>query len=203
MKAPNKVIDLDRWRTEARTALLSELFEQHQASLNAFLRVRLNSPDDAKDVLQDLFYRLARSEGLVEKMQNCDNPRAYLFSIANNLIVDRYRRAGVRAAYDAEIRGENSDAEDSRVLFHSPERDLVASRELAAAKQVILALPARCKTAFILNRFKHMSYKQVSDTMGVPVKRVEKYISKALLALRKSRALDASPRPRPDNKEVR
>ena len=184
MTASNTVVDLAKWRPTNKSSLLTELFNENQRALSSFLRVRLGQSEDAQDLLQEVFLRLARSPDLVEKMEACDNPRAYLFSIVNNLIVDRHRRNAVRDDYERSLQHEGSDVNS----WDTPERDLVVRRDLERAKAVIMGLPPKCQKAFVLSRFQQMSYRQIAESMDVPIKRVEKYIGKALAALRENKA---------------
>lgn len=46
-------------------------------------------------------------------------------------------------------------------------------------------LPEKCRQAFVLNHYEHLSYKAIAQEMGISVKTVEKHISKALQVLRR------------------
>jgi RNA polymerase sigma-70 factor (ECF subfamily) len=61
---------------------------QHEPALRAFLRRRLQDPDETEDLLQDLFVK-----ALDRKDQFCEvaNARAWLFAVARNALVDRLR----------------------------------------------------------------------------------------------------------------
>jgi RNA polymerase sigma-70 factor (ECF subfamily) len=51
--------------------------------------------------------------------------------------------------------------------------------------QVVLSgLPTGCRTVFLMSRIEEMSYKQISENMGISLKAVEKQITKALRILR-------------------
>lgn len=160
--------------------MLKRIYGENVAALRSFLRVRLSSADEVEDVVQDTWMRLARIGNLHEKISGArGDARAYILSIAGNLIVDRARRNAVREIY-ARDRKWRAEAE---VSVDTPESTLATAQELERAKAVILTLSPRCRRAFILSRVRHLSYRQIADEMGVPVKRVEKYISRALAAI--------------------
>ena len=50
--------------------------------------------------------------------------------------------------------------------------------------KVIDALPEKCRLVFVLNRFEHLSYKEVAAKLDISVKTVENQMSKALKILR-------------------
>lgn len=60
----------------------------HESELRGFLRHRLNDAQQADDVLQDVFVKAMR-EG--RRFCELDNPRAWLFQVARNALVDRLR----------------------------------------------------------------------------------------------------------------
>jgi len=67
---------------------VSDAWEKHEAELRSFLRRRTHSDAEAQDMLQDVFLRaLRQSNGLC----GIDNPRAWLYTTARNLLIDRLR----------------------------------------------------------------------------------------------------------------
>ncbi len=69
---------------------ISSAWNAHEAELLAYLRHRLSDVDTAADVLQDVFVKAMRQgQGFCQ----LDNPRAWLFQVARNALVDRARTA--------------------------------------------------------------------------------------------------------------
>ena len=67
---------------------VSEAWEKHEGELRRFLRHRTGNDAEADDLLQEVFLRaLRQSNGLC----GIDNPRAWLFHAARNLLIDRLR----------------------------------------------------------------------------------------------------------------
>lgn len=66
----------------------------------------------------------------------------------------------------------------------SPERQLEGKRRLQQIQQALSKIKPEYQQAFLLSRMDNMSYREISDTMGISVSTVEKYISAALLAVR-------------------
>lgn len=67
-------------------------WESHGAELRRFLRQRVTGADEAEDLLQEVFLRAMRQP---EGLGRVDNPRAWLFHAARNLLIDRQRLARV------------------------------------------------------------------------------------------------------------
>ncbi len=61
----------------------------HESELHHWLLRQLGNQDDAADALHDIFLK-AVSKGIV--FCEIDNPRAWLFQVARNYLVDTYRK---------------------------------------------------------------------------------------------------------------
>lgn len=69
-------------------ACVSSAWQAHEAELLAYLRHRLADADAAQDLLQDVFVKAMRQG---QGFCRLDNPRAWLFQVARNALVDRAR----------------------------------------------------------------------------------------------------------------
>ncbi|MCV6627270.1 MAG: sigma-70 family RNA polymerase sigma factor, partial [Cellvibrionaceae bacterium] len=133
----------------------------------------MGSSHELEDVVQDVFAKLAKEENLIARLPaDRSKWRSYLVAMANNLVVDMARYKQVRRKYLDKERHQITEAD--RVEEASPERIALSRQELERVKAVILELRPRWRQAFILNRFKHQSYPQIAQQMGVSVKQIEK-----------------------------
>jgi len=164
-----------------RDQLLKQLISEHDSALRRFVRVRVGSSADCDDLVQEVYARLAQIEGLEVRLeQRLDTARNYLFQIAANLITDKFRKAKVRK--------ESDHISDEAIAMHStlssPDRQLEGKRKLQLIQKALGTVKPEYQQAFLLSRMDNMSYREISDTMGVSVSTVEKYISAALVTLR-------------------
>lgn len=67
---------------------ITEAWNAHQCELFRFVRARVGDADEAHDVVQEVFVRAIRQPGGLAAI---DNPRAWLFQAARNLLIDRFR----------------------------------------------------------------------------------------------------------------
>lgn len=65
-----------------------QAWQEHEAELFHFLLARLNSRDDAEDLLQEVFIRLLRHG---DDFCSVTQPRAWLYRVARNGLIDRQR----------------------------------------------------------------------------------------------------------------
>lgn len=177
----NKVIDLNDKRRETRPQALERLFREHGTALRSFLLKRLKNQAEIEDITQEVFYRLARMNDLASRLSgNQSSNRNFIFTVANNMVVDMERRKSVRRLHqDEEVHFSAEHKHES-----GPEDLALASEMIAHIKTAILELKPTWRKAFIMSRYNHMSYKEISREMGVSVKQVESYITGALIKLR-------------------
>ena len=75
-------------RSDGALACVAAAWQAHEAELRGYLRHRLSDGEAADDVLQDVFVKAMRQgQGFCA----IDNPRAWLFQVARNALVDRLR----------------------------------------------------------------------------------------------------------------
>ena len=177
------IIDLASQPRPERKRLVEQLFDRHAQALRLFLRGRSVPPDQVEDVVQELFTRLMDVARLEEKMSDSTGSnRSYLLTMANNHLVNRRRRQKLHSDYAAARRGIDNEHVDER----TPERIVAAQLELEAMKAAIMDMPLNWRVAFILQRFRNMSYEEIALHMGVRVKQVDNYIVRAMRRVRKT-----------------
>ena len=67
---------------------IATAWQMHEGELRGYLRHRMADPDAADDMLQDVFVKAMRQG---QGFCSLDNPRAWLFQVARNALVDRLR----------------------------------------------------------------------------------------------------------------
>jgi len=171
--------------TKDKGNFIAGLVGEHRAALEAFLAQRLGNPEDAAELVQEVFIRLHR----LEAPEELQNPRAYLYQAATNLAIDQQRRRKLHVRFLArEQRGE--EEADATPVSPSPEQVLAARQRLDAVRQAIAQLPFKARQAFLMHREGGMPYSAIAEELQVSVSSVEKYILQALRECRS--ALEAT-----------
>lgn len=160
----------------AHRDVVARIAADHAVDLRRFLATRLADLSEREEVLQETFLRLAGYDAVAD----LDNPRAFQFRVAENLVRDRSRRARTRR------RDLHEPLDGHHLTDPAPEPDIVVEHRdaLTRTRAAILALDEPARTAFVMSRYREMSYGEIAATMGVSVKTVEKYVSAALAQLR-------------------
>jgi len=162
---------------------LAAAFETHRNELLRFIAARWGDGSEAEDLLQDLWLKLRSvAEGPVA------NPRAYLFRMANNLVLDR-RRAQQRAMRRDRSWLEAGGADDTSVDDRpdpAPLADalLEEQQEQEALQAAIADLPPGARRALVLYRFDGHGQAEIAAIMGISRSGVEKHLALAMRHLR-------------------
>jgi RNA polymerase sigma factor (sigma-70 family) len=163
----------------AREAFLRRLSESYRQPLTAYFQRRVHSRIEAEDLTQEVFLRLVRRLDV----EAIDNPEAFVFRTAVNLLRDRSRRGKTHQSHLVELTHHQAGIEEL-----SPERVFDSRQSLTLVMSVLEELDERSRDAFILHRLEGMKHAQIAELMGVSVSSVEKYIIKALSLLMKRSA---------------
>ena len=84
----------------ARFGCVAAAWQAHEGELRSYLRHRAADADVADDILQDVFLKAMRQG---QAFCALDNPRAWLFQVARNALVDRARTAHAHEPYREEL----------------------------------------------------------------------------------------------------
>lgn len=150
-----------------------------------FLAARCGNPDEAEDIFQELWIKAAgHPSGPVA------NPRAYLFRMANNLVLDRRRgerRAMTRdRAWLVEEGGGAALPEDRPDLSEPADVAIARQQEEQVLHRAIATLPPGARTALVLHRLQGHPQGEVATIMGISRSGVEKHLALAMRHLRNS-----------------
>lgn len=146
------------------------LYLQHHSWLKGWLQRRLGQAADADDLTQDTFVRIIRSRSPVNELKQ---PLAYLATIANSLLVNRWRRLAVERAY-----AEALAARPERFELSAEERYLLIET-LTEIDELLHGLSPRIREIFLLSQLDGLTYKQIAAQMGLSVNQVQNSMLKA------------------------
>ena len=153
------------------------LYARHWGELCHYIKKHFGpGPPDPEDVAQDAFMKFAA----INDREAIDNPRAYLFRTAHNVLVDEHRRLALRRVKPADI--ETRSVSDDR----TPERVLVGQERLEILTRSLRAMPAARRRSFLLNRLQGLSCAAIARMTGYSESAIKKHIDLALRDLEAS-----------------
>jgi RNA polymerase sigma-70 factor (ECF subfamily) len=153
---------------------LEALYDAHAAGLFRYARSILANESAAKDVLQDIFVKLARSG-----MPEVENEKAWLYRLAHNAAIDQLRRIATRHDRDRASREESGTVHPGN-NGSDPDRAELA-RQLDAA---VALLPPEQQSVARLRLWQEMTFQEIATIQGIPLNTAASRFRYALEALR-------------------
>lgn len=154
---------------------LERLYDAHASGLFHYLVTFTKTEADARDLLQDLFIKLAR----LDELSGLQNENAFVFRLAHNTAIDWMRRRKVR--WDSEERLVK-ELEGGTQAAPDPDAGVLA-RHFATAMQ---SLPAEQRTIAQLKLWGGLTFEEIAQAQNIPLNTAA---SRYRYALDKLRAL--------------
>lgn len=155
------------------------MFEKHYRELKHFLLNRLRDHDLAADAAQECF---SRAVAMQREGAAVLDPRALLFKIANNWLIDEHRKHSSRPELVSLEEEQENDYFPTAAQPIHPEQIASANQQLDKLLAIINDLPPRCREAFILFKFDGLSYQEIAQRMEISPRTVEMQLRIAMAA---------------------
>ena len=137
---------------------IARLYDEHAQPLFAFLLNLTRDEADTRDLLQEIFIKLARDEELLSGVRE---ERAFLIRLAHNAAIDLMRRRGTRERtkenFAAEIISPFAPASD-------PDEDIFR-QQLSAA---LAELPEEQRAVAHLKLWSGLTFEEIADALEIP-----------------------------------
>ena len=160
----------------------TEIFSRYNKLLYSHTYNKLRDSEEAKDIVQEVFYSLWANRG---KSLPDNNLIGYLFMATRYKIADLLSRRQVKDKYIVSLQ---------QFIDLAPEYSdhLVRKNQLREIiEEEISALPPRMQEILRLSRFEQLSHKEISEKLNITEATSKDQVKKALKILRKRLGLYA------------
>lgn len=143
--------------------------------LFSFILRRVGSPEDAEDILQDVFYQLVTSYSVTEPIEKMTS---WLFTVARNKVIDWYRRRKPVPAISQRIANLDAESDASlplnleEILFdpaETPDQAYARSVVWSELADALDELPENQRQVFIMHELEGKTFKEIAAQTGDPV----------------------------------
>jgi len=145
----------------------------------------VHNTEDAEDIAQEVFIEVFRS---IQNFRADAKLSTWLYRIAVNrslnFIRDNKRKKWFQSFEDT-VLAKNAPINIPEGHHETPSEELENSQRAIILHEAIDSLPDNQKTAFTLNKYEDLSYKEISEVMDLSVSSVESLIHRAKLKLQK------------------
>ncbi len=172
---------LARARAGDREAL-EALLAHHQPQIYRFGLKMCRDPEDAKDVLQDTLFAMARG---VRDFRGASSVSTWLYTIARSFCIKKRRRSKFAPAGERSIDSDAGvDASQFADPAKTPDEALAGQQVEMALEQAIGALEPRYREVLLLRDVEGLTAAEVAEVLGISVQAVKSRLHRARLFVR-------------------
>lgn len=161
------------------------LYRQHYRRVRYFFRTKGFSEEDARDLTQDVFFRVFKGLG---KFRGESRFVTWLFEIADHIYQNevRRRKTGKRRGWEISLdTGGKSDDGEEPVPFEPPPsqpkamEDMQEKERAQALARAIQGMPEQMRTCFLLRYDQGRKYKEIAVIMRITIDTVKAHLHQA------------------------
>jgi RNA polymerase sigma-70 factor (ECF subfamily) len=149
-------------------AAFEELYRRHESRVFRYLRRNVRDPEAANDLMQDVWFAVARSAA---RYQPTARFTTWLYTLAHHRMVDSFRTRREHQSLDATTEGDDggggslaeSLAADAR---SEPAAEAEAHEDGARVLRAVEQLPAEQRAAFLLKADAELSVEEIAAITG-------------------------------------
>ena len=164
-------------------------FLKEKDKLLGFIRGRVSTLEEAEDILQDVFYQFVIG---FETIDSLDRVTSWLYAVARNKIIDRYRKDASRPKRTDLEQAMGLDDEVPLTLQeilpdldNSPESMLLKEAIWDEITEALSELPIEQREIFVQNEIEEKSFRELAEQTGLSINTLLSRKRYAILALRK------------------
>jgi RNA polymerase sigma-70 factor (ECF subfamily) len=133
-------------------ATLEHIWYEFADKLLQFIRARVNDPDTAQDILQDVFVKI---QSRLDQLKDPARLQSWIYLIARHAVIDHYRTR-------------KETVELSETLADEREPETSELEELKASfRRMIYSLPEPYREALVLTEFEGLTQQELADRIGI------------------------------------
>jgi RNA polymerase sigma factor (sigma-70 family) len=139
--------------------------------LFGFIRGKVNSDDDAQDILQDVWYQLSS----VINLDEIGQISGWLFQVARNKITDKYRKKSTSSLEEIGFMDEDGAIDFREIMMaDSTDPEILQLQEVfwEELMSALDELPEKQRQVFVWNELEDMTLQEIADKTGENLKTI-------------------------------
>lgn len=155
-----------------------KLLEKYRGPVFSICLRMVRNRDDAEDLAQDVFIKIFN---ILDRYNPSFPFSSWLYRITSNLCID-FLRKNKRTVFSLDKPVDGDDGEMFRQLPSDeigPHRKMELKEEMLILEKAIERLPEHYRMIVLLRHQEHLSYDEISETLGIPLGTVKARIHRA------------------------
>ena len=141
----------------------------YSKQLLSFIRQRVNTDEDAEDILQDVWFQLSS----VPEIEAIEQVSSWLYRVARNRIIDKYRKQKPESLEDFGYEDEDGEFNFKEILLAdetTPETVYLKELFWEQLTMALDELPENQRQVFIWNELEDQTFQEIADRTGENIK---------------------------------
>ncbi len=162
-----------------------KIYDENVSQIFRFVYLKVSSKDDAEDITSKVFTRVWDS---LKKGDEIENPKAFSYKIARNMIIDYYRKHREKASSDSLSRAKKIPLEDVVIFdkeMRADERAIFES-QIEEVTSALKRINEDYQNVIIWYYLDELTAQEIAELLGKPEASVRVLIHRALTALKNS-----------------
>ena len=150
---------------------ITQVVAQYGRALFGFIRARVPSDADAEDLLQDVWTQFSSQP----ELEAIEQVSGWLYRVARNKIIDRYRKGSTEALEDLAVENEDGEFNFGELLLAvEDDPDLRMLRDLfwQELEDALAELPENQRLVFMQNELEDKTLREIAEEQGENIKTV-------------------------------
>jgi RNA polymerase sigma factor (sigma-70 family) len=151
---------------------ITRTVKQFGAKLYSFIRGRVNTNEDAEDILQDVWFQFSN----LTNIDDIENAGAWLYRVARNKVTDKYRKKTTDLIDDYTYEDEEGEASFKEILLlddtNNPELAIFKDYFWEKLMDALDELPEKQKEVFVLNELEDLTLQEIADASNENIKTI-------------------------------
>lgn len=157
---------------EKPTDSVAYLIKKYSGQISGFINSKVSNNDDAKDILQDVWFQLSRLTNLDE----IESMSGWLYRVARNRITDSYRKKKPEPLDNYVFQNEDGEFSFKEILLAddsgNPELSMFKELFWSELSKALDELPSNQKEVFMLNEIDDMTLQEIADKTKTKLKTI-------------------------------
>ena len=148
-----------------------QVVKEYGNRLFGFIRGRVNTDEDAEDILQDVWYQFTNTSA----SEAIEQVSGWLFAVARNKITDKYRKQKPALLDDYSYEHEDGEFHFKDILFLNDSNPETADLQKLFWEELFAALdelPENQRQVFVWNELEDMTLQGIADKTGENLKTI-------------------------------
>lgn len=157
---------------QERENIISQTVKNYGGKLMSFIRPKVNSTEDAEDILQEVWYQFSNLTNLSEIV----NVGSWLYRVSQNKIIDRYRKKTTENLEDFVYEDDEGTLVIREILLMdergSPELRIFQDELWKQLFKALEELPEKQRLVFVENELNGKTLKEIAMEQGENIKTI-------------------------------